>query len=101
MKSLYLFDREKNNFCEVLKGLFFFIYCPILPFWWAVEFMFVWIQRKRRRRRRIAEFKKKKEQKQHKKHETFMMVDKYSREKEKKFIQFEKARQKKKQLQKG
>lgn len=87
---IFALNRDTKNLLEILKGLFFFIYCPLLPLWWLVEFSFEWIQRKRRRERRRKEFIAKKKERQAKEENTYLMLDKYTRgTKEKKVIDFD------------
>lgn len=81
--------RDTKDVLEILKGLFFFIYCPLLPLWWAVEFFFEWIRRKRRQKRRLQEYRQKKQAKQTKDEQTYLMLDQYFRgTTEKKVVDF-------------
>lgn len=80
---------------EVCKGLFFFIYCPLLPFLWLIEMTIEWIQKRQKKARRKREYRAKKEERQKQKDNTYLLLDKYTRgEKEKKLIDFKKEKKK-------
>jgi hypothetical protein len=91
--------KKKNDLLEICKGLFFFLYCPLLPLWWSMDFFIRYTIRCIRRRRRMREYKKKKALKQEKKDkrfkEQYLLVDEYSRgAKERKFVNFDKVKSK-------
>lgn len=80
---------DTKSICEIIKGLFFFFYCPILPLWWIVEISFERCMRNRRKNRRRAAFKKKKALQRENDKKTYLLLDKFSRGlKEKKIIEF-------------
>ena len=96
------FDRDTQNVIEIFKGLFFFVYCPLLPLWWILEFFIEWIMRKRRRERRRRQFIKKKADKRSKDENTYLMLDKYTRgTTEKKMIDFNEEKKKTNSKKKG
>ena len=96
------FDRDTQNVIEIFKGLCFFVYCPLLPLWWILEFFIEWIMRKRRRERRRKKFIKKKADKRSKDENTYLMLDKYTRgTTEKKMIDFNEEKKKTNSKKKG
>lgn len=64
---------------QICTGLFFFFYCPFLPVWWVVEFMYKFIRKKWRRRKRIKKFRKERAEREAKKEKAYVHMDKYSR----------------------
>lgn len=63
----------------ICKGLFFFFYCPLLPFYWILEFFFLFLRRKWRRRKRIQAFRAERAEKEAKKQQQYLHMDEYSR----------------------
>ena len=87
--------------CEICKGMFFFFYCPFLPLFWIVEYIWVFAKQKWRRHKRKKRFRELRAAKQSQKDRTYLLLDKYSRGKvEREILDFSKdlkmQRQKKK-----
>ena len=64
---------------KILKGLFFFFYCPLLPLYWSLEFFCIYLKRKWRRWKRIRAYRVRKEEKEAKKQQQYLHMDDYSR----------------------
>ena len=65
--------------CDICKGLFFFFYCPLLPLFWILEYIWVFAKHKWRRHKRKKRFRELRAAKQSQKDRTYLMLDKYSR----------------------
>ena len=85
-KETAWFSKPYNCSCKVrdtaacitiCKGLFFFFYCPLLPFYWILEFGFIYTRRKWRRWKRIKAYRAEKAEKEAAKEEEYLHVDKY------------------------
>ena len=87
--------------CEICKGMFFFFYCPLLPLFWLLEYVWVFAKQKWRRHKRKKRYRALRAAKQSQKDKTYLLLDKYSRGKvEREILDFSKdlkdQRQKKK-----
>ncbi len=93
---IYIYSSDgTKSILGILKGLFFFIYCPLLPLWWSLEIVYEWYMRRRARQRRKIEFRAKKEAKQMEDKDKYLLLDKYTRgKKEKKVVDFKKQMKK-------
>ena len=99
-----LFYRDTKPIWETCKGLFFFFYCPLLPLWWILDFLWVYAKRKWRRHKRKKRYRALKAAQRAKKDKTFLMLDQYTRGKvEKQIVAFDKnvKQKKKKKVEKG
>jgi hypothetical protein len=72
--------------CDICKGLFFFFYLPTLPLWWAVEFLWVFVKRKRQRHGRKKRYRAAKAKRVEKEKDCYLSVDQYTRGKVEKQI---------------
>ena len=100
----HFIHRDTKPCLEICKGVFFFVYCPLLPLWWVLDFVWEHIKRKWRRHRRKKRFRALKAAEKAKKENTYLMLDQYTRGKvEKQIIDFSKETKakRKKQLKKG
>eukprot|EP00731_Ephydatia_muelleri_P038319 Em0718g4a len=68
--------RETISLCEICAGTFFFFYCPLLPLWWGLGFLFQITKKLWRRYRRRRQY-----QTQHaaKVERSYLVLDKYMR----------------------
>lgn len=86
-----LTHRDTMPCCEICKGMFFFFYCPLLPLFWMLEYVWVFAKNKWRRHKRKKRFRKERAAKQAEKEKTYLMLDKYSRGKiEREILDFSK-----------
>lgn len=77
---------------EICKGLFFFIYCPLLPVWWVVDFFWEYGKRKWRRHKRKKRYRARKAAMRAQEEQAFLMLDQYTRGKvERQIVDFDKA----------
>ena len=76
---IYNLYSNTKSVLEICKGVCFFIYCPLLPLWWIVEWVFTMIRRKLRQARRRKVLEKRRAQQKDKEHKTFLMLDKFTR----------------------
>ena len=93
--------RDTMPCCEICKGMFFFFYCPLLPLFWLLEYIWVFARQKWRRHKRKKRYRALRAAKQSQKDRTYLLLDKYSRGKvEREILDFSKdlkaQRQKKK-----
>ena len=65
--------------CEICKGMFFFFYCPLLPVFWILEYVWVFAKQKWRRHKRKKRFRELRVAKESQKEKTYLLLDKYSR----------------------
>ena len=71
--------------------MFFFFYCPLLPLFWILEYVWVFAKQKWRRHKRKKRFRESRAAKQKEKDRTFLLLDKYSRGKvERQILDFSK-----------
>lgn len=83
--------RDTMPCCEIYKGMFFFFYCPLLPFIWILEYIWVFARQKWRRHKRKKRFRALRAAKQSQKDRTYLLLDKYSRGKvEREILDFSK-----------
>ena len=76
---------------EICKGLFFFFYCPFIPLFWILDYVWTFAVQKWRRRKRKKKFREMRAAKQKEKNKTYLSLDKYSRgEIEREIIDFSK-----------
>lgn len=83
---MLLINRDTMPCCEICKGLFFFLYLPLLPLWWAVDFLWEFGRRKWRRHKRKKRYRAVKESQGKKNKECYLSVDQYTRGKVEKQI---------------
>ena len=89
---------------EICKGLFFFVYCPLLPLWWIVDFVWEYGKRKWQRHKRKKRYRDMKASMRTEKEQAFLLLDQYTRGKvERQIIDFDKEikTRKEKRLKKG
>lgn len=93
-------SRDTKPLLVICKELFFFIYCPLLPLWWILDFMWEYSRRKWRRHKRKKRFREKRAARRAQKEKTYLMLDQFTRGKvERQIIDFDKevkAKKKKK-----
>ena len=63
----------------ICKGLFFFFYCPLLPLYWTLEFIFILLRKRYRKWKRIKAYRAQKAEREAKKQNQYLHMDKYSR----------------------
>ena len=83
-------SRDTMPCLEICKGLFFFIYCPLLPLWWVVDFIWEYGKTKWRRHKRKKRYRARKAAMRAEEEQTFLMLDKYTRGKvERQIVDFD------------
>ena len=96
--------RDTKPLLVICKELFFFIYCPLLPLWWIVDFVWEYGRRKWRRHKRKKRFREKRVASKARKEKTYLMLDQFTRGKvERQIIDFDKdvKAKKEKKLKRG
>jgi len=84
-------SRDTKPLLVICKELFFFIYCPLLPLWWILDFMWEYSRRKWRRHKRKKRFREKRAARRAQKEKTYLMLDQFTRGKvERQIIDFDK-----------
>jgi len=64
---------------QICQGLWFFFYCPFLPIYWSLEFIFTYFKRYFKRKRRLIKFRQERAARDEKKAKEYVQLDKYSR----------------------
>ena len=64
---------------QICQGLWFFFYCPFLPVYWSLEFIFHFIKHYMKRKRRLKKFRQERAAREAKKDKEYVQLDKYSR----------------------
>ena len=72
-------NRETKTILEIIKGTCFFLYCPLLPIVWILQFAIDQLKRRRRRQRRKKAYRAAKAKKRAGKKTEFLSMDDYSR----------------------
>ena len=70
-------NRETVSLCEICAGTFFFFYCPLLPLWWGLGFLFQVTKKMWRRYRRRKEYQRQHTEKRRER--SYLVLDKYMR----------------------
>ena len=75
--------KEQMPLIKICAGLFFFFYCPFLPVWWILEFIYQFLRKKRMRRMKKQRMVRERALREAKQEKAFVHLDKYSRGQEK------------------
>ena len=64
---------------EILKGMFFFHYCLLLPLIWTLHYLWVFVKRKWKRHKRKKRFRAARDADTKAEDQAYLQLDKYSR----------------------
>lgn len=82
--------RENMACLKIIKGMFFFYYCLLLPLIWTLHYLFIFVKRKWKRHKRKKNFRVERASGNQAEDQAYLQLDKYSRGKiEREIIEFD------------